>query len=576
MLKMAVYSEANAILGSSLSPSNYCICKATAIANGADASKIEQIVANAASNRLIPVSALQTSVVTYTIRFLDWDGTVLKTEYVVSGSNPTPPSNPTRSGYTFTGWSPSIGVANQNQDYTAVYSQNTQYTIIFAKDRKYDRGIYFYMNNGSIVPVSQRDQINANDVQGVAYLADKNREYSGSFLIDTVESGDIYFGTFEPPVNILELYGVTSTEELKNNENSGNPMPILNWCRSRFDGQGFIPSYSEINPMSEYAEDINIAMNFIGGTPIPICYDTEIVNGQVQATSEYRTNGAWYWTSNCRLTPYWYSFDRINYGIAWVPCVRPKSSIIEPTVIEAGTTGDMYSPVQHKVRVVKRLNIECPQSLPDSTTVYQTVTVNSGETPECTVDMWYHTPSNKIFAGWEPDLHPANRDEIYVALWQSLPEPVNQDISMQSGITIEWREKASYTTYDTNEWLLSGNIPINVSCQICFFNNGTEITNDSTVIATYQGNTDITISDLTWVVQPETTLSNNLHYEVSGKRFQSWATGNCAWNSTDSCVCSGKWNDKVVCTIGITVKCYKASIAAGKQDGDIVPASEWN
>jgi len=41
MLKMAVYSEANAILGSSLSPSNYCICKATAIANGADASKIE-------------------------------------------------------------------------------------------------------------------------------------------------------------------------------------------------------------------------------------------------------------------------------------------------------------------------------------------------------------------------------------------------------------------------------------------------------------------------------------------------------------------------------------------------------
>lgn len=123
MTKMAVYQEANVILGSSLSPNNYCICKSTAIANGADASKIEQIVVNAANNRLIPVSALQTATVTYTIRFLDWDGTVLQTVQVEQGSTPTyTGSTPYRSGYTFDGWSPSLSAATKNQDYTATYS----------------------------------------------------------------------------------------------------------------------------------------------------------------------------------------------------------------------------------------------------------------------------------------------------------------------------------------------------------------------------------------------------------------------------------------------------------------------
>lgn len=39
-----------------------------------------------------------------TVTFIDWDGTVLKTEKVASGQDATPPSNPTREGYTFTGW----------------------------------------------------------------------------------------------------------------------------------------------------------------------------------------------------------------------------------------------------------------------------------------------------------------------------------------------------------------------------------------------------------------------------------------------------------------------------------------
>ena len=45
---------------------------------------------------------------TYTVSFKDWDGSVLKTQSVESGSAATAPSNPSREGYEFIGWSQSI------------------------------------------------------------------------------------------------------------------------------------------------------------------------------------------------------------------------------------------------------------------------------------------------------------------------------------------------------------------------------------------------------------------------------------------------------------------------------------
>ena len=49
----------------------------------------------------------------FTVTFKDHDGTVLKTEEVESGKSATAPVNPTRAGYTFTGW---------NQPFTSVIS----------------------------------------------------------------------------------------------------------------------------------------------------------------------------------------------------------------------------------------------------------------------------------------------------------------------------------------------------------------------------------------------------------------------------------------------------------------------
>lgn len=62
---------------------------------------------------------------TYTVTFKDHDGTVLKSETVNHGSNATSPTNPTRVGYTFTGWDIAFDNVTSNLEVTAVYEINS-------------------------------------------------------------------------------------------------------------------------------------------------------------------------------------------------------------------------------------------------------------------------------------------------------------------------------------------------------------------------------------------------------------------------------------------------------------------
>ena len=71
--------------------------------------------------------------ITYTVTFLDYDGTPLGTDTVQDGFPANPPLIPTRTGYTFTGWLPPI--ANITGDITTVaqYTPNT-YLITWNSD----------------------------------------------------------------------------------------------------------------------------------------------------------------------------------------------------------------------------------------------------------------------------------------------------------------------------------------------------------------------------------------------------------------------------------------------------------
>lgn len=70
----------------------------------------------------------------YTVRFLDWNGAVLKTEQLHFGEMPTPPADPTRESddendYVFTGWGNLVAVAGDT-DYTAQYRADSHYVTI--------------------------------------------------------------------------------------------------------------------------------------------------------------------------------------------------------------------------------------------------------------------------------------------------------------------------------------------------------------------------------------------------------------------------------------------------------------
>ncbi|MBS2098404.1 T9SS type A sorting domain-containing protein, partial [Carboxylicivirga linearis] len=63
----------------------------------------------------------QYTINSYEVSFVDWDGEVLKTENVDYGSSATAPLDPTRTGYSFTGWDVSYDNVTSDLTVTAQY-----------------------------------------------------------------------------------------------------------------------------------------------------------------------------------------------------------------------------------------------------------------------------------------------------------------------------------------------------------------------------------------------------------------------------------------------------------------------
>ena len=61
----------------------------------------------------------------YTVTFIDYDGSVLKTQKVFYESSATAPSDPSRTGYTFVGWDKDFSNIKSNLTVTAQYEINT-------------------------------------------------------------------------------------------------------------------------------------------------------------------------------------------------------------------------------------------------------------------------------------------------------------------------------------------------------------------------------------------------------------------------------------------------------------------
>lgn len=129
-MRMMTYKEANVRLHKSLTPNNYCICYSTAIANDADPAQIARF--SSTPNRLVPVDLV--NIIQYTITYKIDNNTPYKSYTVDKYSNTPQPTNPTKDGWIFAGWSPSVSpIVTGPATYIAQWTPATV-TINFVSD----------------------------------------------------------------------------------------------------------------------------------------------------------------------------------------------------------------------------------------------------------------------------------------------------------------------------------------------------------------------------------------------------------------------------------------------------------
>jgi|GEM_PF-1700544 len=85
----------------------------------------------------------------YTVTFVDWDDTVLKTETVAKGASATAPANPERIGYLFKGWDKDFSNITANLTVKALYDYNANYNFfvyVESAQTEVKAGDTFYLN----------------------------------------------------------------------------------------------------------------------------------------------------------------------------------------------------------------------------------------------------------------------------------------------------------------------------------------------------------------------------------------------------------------------------------------------
>lgn len=143
--------------------------------------------------------AAQYTIATYTVTFVDWDGTVLKTENVEHGSSATAPSNPTRDGYIFTGWNKSYTNVTSNLTITALYE----------------------IDSSTIVPITSIELDETNIVAEIGMAkqirANVNPSNANEKVKWQINNSDISLSiNNKVPDDTLVLYGKELKPELKN------------------------------------------------------------------------------------------------------------------------------------------------------------------------------------------------------------------------------------------------------------------------------------------------------------------------------------------------------------------------
>ena len=179
----------------------------------------------------------------YTVTFNDWDGTTLKTDTVEYEEAATAPADPTRTGYTFTGWDKDFSNITSDLTVTAQYSINT-YEITFT------------ITDGTNVIANAGISFNGN-----TYTSDAN----GQAIISNVANGSYSYSVsatgYETASGQLVVNGADVSETLTLTA-SVTPSYSVNFTVT--NGTNSISSATVVFNGSTYTSDTNGKISISG------------------------------------------------------------------------------------------------------------------------------------------------------------------------------------------------------------------------------------------------------------------------------------------------------------------------
>lgn len=157
------------------------------------------------------------------VTYLDWNGAVLRVDYVPEGFASTPPKDPIRYGFTFTGWDSDVSDVRENMIVTALYKQ-IAYIVIF-KNWNGDILSTQYIEHGDDAiepPIPKYDNGRLN-----VQFFDKN---NNQIAMTQVEAG----GTVTPPTppDVKDHKFKEWRETTYTGPTSAMPLTFLRWSES--------------------------------------------------------------------------------------------------------------------------------------------------------------------------------------------------------------------------------------------------------------------------------------------------------------------------------------------------------
>lgn len=216
----------------------------------------------------------------YTITFYDYDNEVIKASSVKEGAPVTAPEDPTRTGYDFAGWTPTVvSPAVANADYKATYSIKS-YTITYKVDgEEYDTQTYEY--GATVTPLEEPTQEGYtfsgwSDVPTTMPAEDVT--VTGSFTIESDDpnyANGFYVG--EDPITDDNRYQEPTLQDgyylIKN---AGNLWWLAQYVNAN-TGTAQSPVYVSVN--AKLTRDINMEGDSHGSFPGIGCSNTTVFRG---------------------------------------------------------------------------------------------------------------------------------------------------------------------------------------------------------------------------------------------------------------------------------------------------------